>query len=50
MESLIDKLAIKDHLTNDMQYNRGLKLIRENGYLYVCGNPNVKYYCMCNGY
>ena len=44
----IDKLAEKDNFTNDKQYNHGLKLIRENGYNYVCGEPDVKYYCMCN--
>lgn len=49
MELIINELANKDHFTNDRQYNIGLKLIRENGYLYVCGNPDVKYYCMCNG-
>lgn len=46
----IDKLAEKDNFTNDKQYNHGLKLIRENGYIYVCTEPDVKYYCMCNGY
>lgn len=49
MERIINELANKDHFTNDRQYNIGLKLIRENGYLYVCGNPDVKYYCICNG-
>ncbi len=46
----IDQLAEKDHYTNDTQYNAGLKLLRENGYLYVCGHTDVKYYCKCNGY
>ena len=45
----IDKLAEKDNFTNDKQYN-GLKLIIENGYIYVCAESDVKYYCMCNGY
>ena len=46
----INQLAEKDHYTNDIQYNAGLKLLRENGYLYVCGHPDVEYYCKCNGY
>lgn len=46
----IDQLAEKDHYTNDTQYNAGLKLLRENGYLYICGHPDVEYYCKCNGY
>lgn len=50
MELIINELANKDHFTNDRQYNAGLKLIKEYGYLYVCGNPDVKYYCMCNGF
>ena len=49
-DKALDKLAEKDNFTNDKQYNHGLKLIRENGYNYVCGEPDVKYYCMCNGY
>lgn len=50
MESIINELARKDNFTNDKQYNSGLKLIREMGYRHVCGEPDVKYYCMCNGY
>ena len=50
MELIINELANKDHFANDRQYNAGLKLIREYGYLYVCSNPDVKYYCMCNGF
>lgn len=50
MESIINKLARNDNFTNDNQYNSGLKLIREYGYLYVCDNLDVEYYCMCNGY
>lgn len=46
----IDKLAGKDNFTNDKQYNHGLKLIIENGYIYVCAESDVKYYCICNGY
>ena len=46
----IDELAEKDYYTKDNQYNSGLKLIKEYGYIYVCGNPDVKYYYMCNGY
>lgn len=42
MESIINELAKKDNFTNDKQYNSGLRLIREMGYL--------KYYCICNGY
>ena len=50
MESIINELARKDNFTNDKQYNSGLKLIREMGYRYVREEPDVKYYCMCNGY
>lgn len=46
----INQLAEKDHYTNDIRYNAGLKLLRENGYLYICGHPDVEYYCKCNGY
>lgn len=45
-----DRLVEKDHYTNDIRYNSGLKLLKENSYLFVCGNPDVEYYCMCNGY
>ena len=50
MESIINELVRKDNFTNDKQYNSGLKLIREMGYRYVREEPDVKYYCMCNGY
>lgn len=50
MELIINELANKDHFTNGRQYNTGLKLIREYGYSYVSSNPDVKYYCMCNGF
>lgn len=50
MELIINELARKDKFTNDKQYNSGLRLIREMGYRYVSGEPDVKYYCMCNGY
>lgn len=46
----INQLAEKDHYTNDIRYNAGLKLLRENGYLYIYGHPDVEYYCKCNGY
>lgn len=46
----INQLAEKDHYTNDIRYNAGLKLLRENNYLYICGHPDVEYYCQCNGY
>lgn len=46
----INQLAEKDHYTNDIRYNAGLKLLRENNYLYICGHPDVEYYCKCNGY
>lgn len=49
MESIINELARKDNYTNDKQYNSGLRLIKEMGYRYVSGEPDVKYYCMCNG-
>lgn len=44
----IDEYARKDFTTNDKEYNTGLKLIREYGYLGVCADKMVKYYCMCN--
>ena len=44
------ELAKKDNFTNDKQYNSGLRLIREMGYRHVSGEPDAKYYCMCNGY
>lgn len=44
MELIINELANKDHLTNDRQYNAGLKLIGENGYASVSSNPDVRYY------
>ena len=50
MESIINELARKDNFTNDKQYNSGLRLIREMGYCHVSGEPDVKYYCICNGY
>lgn len=50
MESIINELAKKDNFTNDKQYNSGLRLIREMRYRHVSGEPDVKYYCMCNGY
>lgn len=50
VESFINDLARKDHFTKDNQYNAGLKLIRQYGYNYVCEEPDVKYYCMCNGF
>ena len=50
MESIINELVRKDNFTNDKRDNSGLRLIREMGYSHVCGEPNVKYYCMCNGY
>lgn len=50
MELIINELARKDNFTNDKQYNSGLRLIREMGYRYVSGEPDVKYYCICNGY
>lgn len=50
ISSIINELARKDKFTNDKQYNSGLRLIREMGYRYVSGEPDVKYYCMCNGY
>lgn len=49
MESIINELARKDNFTNDKQYNSGLRLIKEMGYRHVSGEPDVKYYCMCNG-
>lgn len=50
MELIINELVNKDHFTNDRQYNAGLKLIRENGYSSVSSDPDVRYYCMCNGF
>ena len=46
---LINSIAKKDRRTNDTEYNRGLKLIKEHGYDCVCNEPSVRYYCLCNG-
>ncbi len=46
--TLIMKRAREDCLSNDTKYNNGLKAIRNFGYQYVVGNPDVKYWCMCN--
>lgn len=44
----IDEFVRNDFITKDKEYNIGLKLIREYGYSLVCGDKEVKYYCMCN--
>lgn len=44
----IDEFARKDFITNDRDFNIGLKLIREHGYSLVAGTKEVEYYCMCN--
>ena len=46
--SEIDEFARKDFITNDREYNIGLKLIKEYGYSLVEGIKEVKYYCMCS--
>ena len=43
MESLISK----DHMTNDAQYNNGLKKLRFYGIKYW--DDDVHYYLYCNG-
>lgn len=47
-EKEVSEYAHKDVTTNDKVYNIGLKLIREYGYLGMCTDKAVKYYCMCN--
>lgn len=47
-ELLIEEIARKDNKTNDTEYNKGLKAIRNFGYQSVSTLPEVKYYCMCN--
>lgn len=44
----INKVASKDHDSNDPQYNRGLRTIQKWGYEHVIGNPDVEYWCRCN--
>lgn len=44
----ISRVAGKDNKSNDSQYNRGLKAIKDFGYEHVMGDPDVKYWCMCN--
>lgn len=44
----INRIASKDHKSNDPQYNRGLNAIKTFGYDYVVGNPDVEYWCKCN--
>lgn len=46
----IDECAEKDHKTKDTKYNSGLRMIRKNGYECVAEHPDVRYYCMCNGF
>ena len=46
-KELLETLGLPLDIT---RYNSGLKLLKENSYLFVCGNPDVEYYCMCNGY
>lgn len=46
--SYINERAQKDYLSNDVEYNKGLKAIRDFGYQYVSGNKAVEYWCMCN--
>ena len=44
----INRAASKDHKSNDPQYNRGLRTIKNFGYEHVMGNPDVEYWCKCN--
>ena len=44
----VNERARKDYLSNDAEYNRGLKTIRDFGYQNVIGNGDVEYWCMCN--
>ena len=45
---LIEEKARTDIKTNDTEYNRGLKAIRDFGYRNVSTQSEVKYWCMCN--
>lgn len=47
-EKNIDNFANQNYFTNDTQYNHGLRLIHKYGYVNICENDDVKYYCMCN--
>ena len=44
----IEELAEKDNKTNDTEYNKGLKAIKDFGYQSVSTLPEIKYWCMCN--
>ena len=44
----IDVFAKMDFMTNDSEYNIGLKLIKEYEYSLVAGIKEVEYYLMCN--
>ena len=44
----INRMASKDHKSNDSQYNRGLSAVKTFGYEHVMGNPDVEYWCKCN--
>lgn len=47
-DKLINNVAAQDHMTNDSNYNDGLKLIRKFGYGQVSTREEVKYWRMCN--
>ena len=45
----LKQMAYQDHMTNDAQYNRGLKRLRAVGSHYWQWNDDVYYYLYCNG-
>ena len=46
---LLKEIASVDHMTNDVQYNRGLKNLREGGITILNWNDDIRYYAYCNG-
>jgi hypothetical protein len=49
MKDSLKEMAMKDHMTNDTQYNRGLERLRLIGSDYWFWNDDVRYYLYCNG-
>lgn len=47
MDNLLKEMISKDHMTNDTQYNEGLKKLRRYGVRHW--DNDVRYYLYCNG-
>ena len=46
---LLKEIASVDHMTNDIQYNRGLQTLRKGGITILDYNDDICYYAYCNG-